>query len=440
MGRPAALFQENNRQGNAASLMHQARHDKQIPALFTRAADNAIVSATRNLLLPIKKRYPENAMSKLDTLLAQAGSRWDEKTGAISMPVYHSSTFRHPGLGQSTGYDYSRTANPTRGVLEQTLARAEGGEAAQAFTFASGLAAIDAVARLFKTGDRILVTEDVYGGTFRLFEKIFRPYGIEAVYVNTADQAAVQQALNSNIAAVFLEVPSNPLLNVADICAITDLARSKGALTIVDNTFLTFCRQRPLELGADIVVYSATKYLGGHDDVVAGVAITAKPELAEKIGFVQNAAGAILGPQDAWLLLRGLKTLPLRLAKQEYNARVLAQWLSRHERVSKVYYPGLSHHPGHDLLKRQASGFGAMLSFEVADANRIPAILAGVRVFMFAESLGGVESLITFPSVQTHADIAPEVRERLGINDRLLRLSIGIEDAEDLRQDLEQVL
>ena len=379
-------------------------------------------------------------MEKLATLLAQAGSRWDEKTGAISMPVYHSSTFRHPGLGQSTGYDYSRTANPTRSALEQTLASAEGGPDAQAFAFASGLAAIDAITRLFKPGDRIVVTEDVYGGTYRLFEKIFRPYGIETIYVNTAALAEVTQALNADIAAVFLEVPSNPLLKVADIRAIADLALRKGALTIVDNTFLTFCRQRPLDLGADIVVYSATKYLGGHDDVVAGVVVTSKPELAEKISFIQNAAGAILGPQDAWLLLRGLKTLPLRLAKQEQTAQSLAGWLARHKRVNKVYYPGLAAHPGHDLLTQQASGFGAMLAFEVSDPGRIPAILAGVRVFMFAESLGGVESLITFPSVQTHADIDLEVRERLGINDSLLRLSIGIEDAEDLRQDLEQVL
>lgn len=379
-------------------------------------------------------------MAKLDTLLAQAGSRWDEKTGAISMPVYHSSTFRHAGLGQSTGFDYSRTGNPTRSELEQTLAQAEGGDHTQAFAFASGLAAIDAVMRLFKQGDRILVTEDVYGGTFRLFEKILRPIGIDAVYVNTADMAEVRQAITPNIAAVFLEVPSNPLLNVADIRSIVSIAAQKGALVIVDNTFLTFCCQRPLELGADIVVYSATKYLCGHDDVVAGAAITARPELAEKIGFLQNAAGAILGPQDSWLLLRGMKTLPLRLAKQEVNAQALAEWLSRHPRVSRVYYPGLTKHPGHALLKQQASGFGAMVSFEVTDQARVPDILAGVRVFMFAESLGGIESLITFPSVQTHADMDPAVRERLGINNRLLRLSVGIEDVEDLRQDLERVL
>jgi cystathionine gamma-synthase/cystathionine beta-lyase len=379
-------------------------------------------------------------MHKLETLLVQAGARWDDKTGAVSMPVYHSSTFRHPGLGQSTGYDYSRTANPTRSVLEQVLAQAEGGNQARAFAFSSGLAAIDAIARLFKPGDRIVATEDLYGGTYRLFEKIFRRYGLEFVYVNTADTAAVQQAFTARVAAIFVEVPSNPLLNVADIRTIAGLAARNGALLIVDNTFLTFCCQRPLDLGADITVYSATKYLGGHDDVVAGIAITAKPELAEKIGFMQNAAGAILGPQDSWLLLRGLKTLPLRLARQEKNALELARWLAQHPRVTRVYYPGLPEHPGHELLKQQASGFGAMVSFEVADQAMIERILANVQVFMFAESLGGVESLITFPAVQTHADIAPDVRERLGINDRLLRLSVGIEDIDDLRRDLEEVL
>lgn len=379
-------------------------------------------------------------MAQLETILAQAGSRWDDKTGAVSMPVYHSSTFRHPGLGQSTGFDYSRTANPTRSALEKTLAEAEGGEGVRAFAFASGLAAIDAIVRLFQPGDRILVTEDLYGGTFRLFEKLFRPYGIEAVYVDTADPAAVARALTPGVKAVFLEVPSNPLLNVADIRAIAVLAKRHGALTIVDNTFLTFARQRPLELGADISVYSGTKYLCGHNDVVAGVIATARPELADRIGFIQNAAGAILGPQESWLLLRGLKTLPLRLERQERSAQTLASWLATQPRVAAVHYPGLPSHPGHDLLRRQASGFGAMISFEVTDPDRVPAILAGVRVFMFAESLGGVESLITFPAVQTHADIDPAVRERLGINHRLLRLSVGIEAVDDLRQDLERVL
>jgi cystathionine beta-lyase/cystathionine gamma-synthase len=380
-------------------------------------------------------------MARLNTLLAQAGSRWDERTGAISMPVYHSSTFRHPALGKSTGFDYSRTSNPTRAVLEETLALAEGGTGTRAFAFASGLAAIDAVLRLFRPGDRILATEDLYGGTFRLFEKLFRPYGIETAYVNTADLAAVEAALvDERICAVFLEVPSNPLLNVADISAIAALARCRGALTIVDNTFMTPGRQRPLELGADIVVYSATKYLGGHDDVVAGVALAQRPELAEKIAFHQNAAGAILGPDDSWLLLRGLKTLPLRLAQQEASAQVLAEWLATHPKVRHVYYPGLPTHPGHQAMRRQASGFGAMLALEIDDAARVPGILAGVRTFMFAESLGGVQSLITYPMVQTHADIDPPIRERLGINDRLLRLSIGIEDVADLQRDLTEVL
>jgi cystathionine beta-lyase/cystathionine gamma-synthase len=377
-------------------------------------------------------------MERLETRLAQAGSRWDERTGAVSMPVYHSATFRHPALGHSTGFDYSRTANPTRQVLEDVLAAADGG--VRGFAFASGLAAIDAVMRLFQPGDRIVATEDLYGGTFRLFEKLFRPYGIETVYVNTADTAAVAAALDPRTRAVFLEVPSNPLLNVADISAIAGLARAHGALTIVDNTFMTACRQRPLELGADLVVYSATKYLGGHDDVVAGAVVAGTPELAARIAFFQNAAGAVLGPQDSWLLLRGLKTLPLRLARQEQNAGQLAEWLTRQPQVSRVFYPGLPSHPGHGLLKQQALGFGAMIAFEITDPGRIPAILAGVRTFLFAESLGGVESLITFPVAQTHADIAPEIRARLGISDRLLRLSVGIEAIEDLQADLEQVL
>jgi cystathionine gamma-synthase/cystathionine beta-lyase len=383
----------------------------------------------------------EVARTALATLLAQAGSRWDERTGAVSMPVYRSSTFRHPGLGQSTGFDYSRTANPTRSALEQTLAAAEGGEATHAFAFASGLAAIDTVLRLFEPGDRVVATEDLYGGTFRLFDKVLRRQGIETLYVDTARLTTVAEALaEPGIRGVFLEVPSNPLLSVADIGAIAGLAQTRGALTIVDNTFLTFCRQRPLELGAEVVVYSATKYLGGHDDVVAGAVVTHRPDLAERIGFLQNAVGAILGADDSWLLLRGLKTLPLRLAQQEANAQALAEWLSRHPRIGRVYYPGLARHPGHELLARQSTGFGAMVAFEVTDPARVPDILAGVRVFMFAESLGGVGSLITFPAVQTHADLDPAVRERLGISNRLLRLSVGIEDAEDLRRDLERVL
>ena len=375
---------------------------------------------------------------KIETILAQAGARWDEETGAVSMPVYRSSTFRHPGLGQSTGFDYSRTSNPTRKVLEETMAQIDGG--VRGLAFASGLAAIDAVLRLFKPGDVLVATEDLYGGTFRLFERLFKGYGIETVYVNTAETGAVERALDGRVRGIFLEVPSNPLLNVADIPAIVALAAPRGILTIVDNTFLTPYRQRPLELGADITVYSGTKYLGGHDDVIAGVVVTRRPELAERLAFIQNAAGAILGADDSWLLLRGLKTLALRLARQEQNALAIAQWLSTHPRVRRVYYPGLPSHPGHETLRRQAGGFGAMVSFQVTDAAAIPRILAEVKVFLFAESLGGVGSLITFPAAQTHADMDPAVRERLGITNRLLRLSIGVEDIDDLRGDLERVL
>jgi cystathionine gamma-synthase/cystathionine beta-lyase len=376
---------------------------------------------------------------EISTLLAQSGNRKDDRTGAISVPIYQTASFGHPALGQSTGFDYSRTSNPTRLALEETLAAADGG--IKGFAFASGLAAIDAVLHLFKTGDRIIVTEDPYGGTVRLFEKVFRPLGIEAIYVDTSDIKAVEVALSSpDIRGIFLETPTNPLLRIADIRAIATLARPRGILTIVDNTFLTPVFQKPLALGADIAVYSATKYLSGHNDVVAGAVVVGTPELAERIGFYQNAIGGILGPLDSWLVIRGLKTLPLRLHKQQENAERIAAWLTTHPRVRRVRYPGLAEHPGRDILIRENIGSGSMISFEVDASYRVANILSGVKVFLFAESLGGVESLITYPAVQTHTDLDPQVRERLGINDRLLRLSVGIEDVNDLIRDLEAVL
>jgi cystathionine beta-lyase/cystathionine gamma-synthase len=377
--------------------------------------------------------------SKLSTLFAQAGSRRDPATGAISVPIYQTASFSHPALGRSTGFDYSRTSNPTRLALEETLAAADGG--ARGFAFASGLAALDTLLRLFAPGDRIVVTEDLYGGTFRLFERVFRPLGIDARYVDTADTAAVGRALEEpRVRAVFVETPTNPLLKIADLRALADLTRARSALLVVDNTFLTPCLQRPLDLGADVVAYSATKFLAGHNDVVAGALVARTPELADKIAFLQNACGAVLGPQDAWLTLRGLKTLPLRLRQQQENATAIAAWLAGHPRVRRVLYPGLPSHPGHEILVREGSGFGGMIAFEVDAPDRIPAILENVRVFLFAESLGGVESLITYPAVQTHADIDPATRERLGINASLLRLSVGIEDADDLIRDLASVL
>ena len=376
---------------------------------------------------------------KTATLFAQAGNRRDDRTGAISVPIYQTASFSHPALGASTGFDYSRSSNPTRLALEETLAAAEGGS--RAFAFASGLAAIDCVLHLFKSGDRLVVTEDLYGGTFRLFEKVYRPLGLDAIYVNTSDLAAVTRALaEPGVRAVFIESPTNPLLRIADLRAIAENARARKILTIVDNTFLTPCQQRPLTQGADLVVYSATKYLAGHNDVVAGAVVARTPELAERVAFFQNAVGGILGPQDSWLVLRGLKTLPLRMEKQQSNALRIAQWLTSHAHVRAVHYPGLPNHPGRDILLREMSGFGGMISFEVDNATRIPAILSGVQVFLFAESLGGVESLITYPAVQTHADIDPATRARLGIHERLLRLSVGIEDADDLITDLQQVL
>lgn len=376
---------------------------------------------------------------RIATSLAQAGSRRDARTGAISVPIYQTASFGHPALGQSTGFDYSRTSNPTRLALEDTLALADGG--ARGFAFASGLAAIDSVLRLFGAGDRIVVTEDLYGGTFRLLEQVLRPAGLEFVYVDTSDLGAVTRALaGERVRAVFIESPTNPLLRVADLRAIAAAARPRGILTIVDNTFLTPVLQRPLALGADLVVYSATKYLAGHNDVVAGAVVAADAELARRVAFLQNAVGGILGPQDSWLTLRGLKTLPLRLARQQENAMAIATWLSRHPRVPAVHYPGLPGHPGRAILDREHAGYGGMIAFEVSDPARVPHILAGVKTFIFAESLGGVESLITYPAVQTHADMDPAVRERLGINSRLLRLSVGIEDVGDLIADLEGLL
>ena len=354
------------------------------------------------------------------------------------MPVYQTATFRHPGLGQSTGFDYSRSGNPTRAVLEETVARIEGGSRALAFT--SGMAAVDCLFRIFKPGDAVVVTEDPYGGTFRLLDKIFRPIGIEVIFVDTSRIEAVRRTIKNGVKAVLVESPTNPMLRIADIRQICRVAAEKGVLTIVDNTFLTPCVQRPIELGADAVLYSATKYLSGHNDVLAGILVTREQELADKVYFYQNSTGAVLGPWDSWLVLRGLKTLPLRMERQQANAQKLALWLSGHRKVTKVLYPGLIDHPGHDLLKDQARGFGAIVSFEVDDPALVPIILSRVEVFLFAESLGGVESLITFPAVQTHADVDPEIRERLGINDRLLRISVGLEHIDDLIEDLSQAM
>lgn len=374
---------------------------------------------------------------KINTRLAQIGNRQDP-TGAISFPVYYSATFSHPALGESTGFDYSRSGNPTRQVLEQAIAQLEGG--VRGFAFASGMAALTTLLALFKAGDHLIVTEDPYGGTYRLLNNVFSSYGLETTYVDTSNTDCIQKALRPNSKAIICETPTNPLMRIADLKGLGELAKTRNILSIVDNTFMTPFLQRPLELGADIVVHSATKYLGGHHDVVAGVIAIRDEELGEKISYLQNAMGAVLGPQDSWLLIRGLKTLGLRLKVQEENAAVIAQWLKAHPKVENTYYPGLSDHPGHYIHKEQAAGFGAIISFLVKDSNLIPEVLRRVKIISFAESLGGVESLITYPWSQTHSEIPVETRQRLGVNDRLLRLSVGIEDVQDLIDDLTQAL
>jgi cystathionine beta-lyase/cystathionine gamma-synthase len=370
---------------------------------------------------------------KTSTMAVQIGVGQDA-TGAMSFPIYQNATFSHPAFGQSTGYDYSRSGNPTRKVLEEGIAQLDGG--VRGFAYASGMAAITNLLLLFKQGDHLVVTEDLYGGTFRVIDKVFVKQGLTATYVDTSDPDAVSRAIRENTRAVLLEVPTNPLLKVADIRKISDMAKGKGILTIVDSTFLTPYLMRPLELGADVVVYSATKFISGHNDVLAGLVVVKDEELAKQVYFVQNSVGAVLGPQDCWLVIRGLKTLGVRIDRQLENARTIAEWLVRQAGVTRVYYPGLETDPGHLLLKDQARGFGAMVSFEVTDRQMAERILKQVQLISFAESLGGVESLITFPAFQTHMDMDPAERERMGINDRLLRLSVGIEDAGDLLEDL----
>lgn len=374
----------------------------------------------------------------IGTQAVQIGLEWDTRTGAVSVPIYQTATFRHPGLGQSTGYDYTRSGNPTRQSLEDGMARLDNG--ARACAYASGMAAIANLLLLFRSGDHLIVTEDLYGGTCRLFDKVFDQFGLTFSYVDTSDVEAVRAALTPQTKAVFVESLTNPLLKFADIPALSTLCRAHNLLLIVDNTFLTPYLLRPLDLGADIAVYSASKYLAGHNDTIAGLVVVKDAELAERVYYHQNAAGAILGPQDSWLVMRGIKTLGVRLDRQQENAGKIAGWLKDHPAVAKVYYPGLEDHPGHALIKRDSRGFGAMIAFEVASHALVEQVLMKTRLISFAESLGGVESLITFPEVQTHADIPPELRARLGINNTLLRLSVGIEDGNDLIEDLRQAL
>jgi cystathionine gamma-synthase len=375
---------------------------------------------------------------KLNSKIVHVGVNSDPTTGSVSTPIYQNATFRHPALGQSTGFDYSRTKNPTRLATEKAIADLEGGAAGYAFS--SGMAAITTLLMLYQSGDHIVITEDCYGGTYRVLDKVFAKFGLAANFVDGSDLKAVSDAIKSNTKALLIETPTNPLMKIADIRAIVALVKGRDIHTIVDNTFLSPYFQRPLELGADIVVHSGSKYLSGHNDVICGLATAKDPALCEKIGFLQNSTGGILGPQDAWLLLRGMKTLALRMERHNTNALAVANWLKTHAQVKQVYYPGLQGHSGKEVQEQQASGYGGMLSFEVFEEDVVPQVLERVKLFHFAESLGGVESLITFPAVQTHADMPAEVRAKLGISNTLLRVSVGIEDIEDIIADLEQAL
>lgn len=372
------------------------------------------------------------------TKLIHGGTPVDPHTGAVSVPIYQTSTYKQDDIGVHRGYEYSRTGNPTRHALEELIKELEGG--ARGLAFSSGMAAIHTVLSRLDSGDHLLVTDDVYGGTFRIVTRVLARLGIEATFVDTADLDALGQAIRPNTKALLVETPTNPLLKLTDIAAVSSWTKAHGLLFIVDNTFGTPYWQTPLALGADVVVHSATKYLGGHSDVVAGLVVTADEKLGEELHYIQNAVGGVLGPHDSWLLIRGMKTLGLRMEAHEANARAIASVLAEHPAVRKVYYPGLPDHPQHELAKQQALGFGGMISFDVGSAERAAEVLRKVKYFTLAESLGAVESLISVPARMTHASIPKERRELLGITDGLMRISVGIEDREDLIADLVQSL
>ena len=361
-------------------------------------------------------------MYKIETILAQIGNRSETATGTVNPPLYFSTAYRHGGIGQSTGFDYIRTGNPTRAILESAIADLEHGD--QGFACSSGMAAIFTVLSLFQSGDEWLVSEDLYGGTYRLLEQGFKKWGLKTQYINTCCVEEVENKITPQTKAIFLETPTNPLMQESDIAAIAEIAKKHGILVIVDNTFYTPILQQPILLGADIVIHSATKYLGGHNDVLAGLIVAKGKEICEGLALHHNGAGGVLSPFDSWLVMRGMKTLALRMSKHEKNAKKLVEYLTNHESVAEVLYPGK----------------GGMLSFYLKEEAWINPFLQNIALISFAESLGGTESLITYPATQTHADIPEEIRVAQGVDNRLLRFSVGIEDADDLMEDLEQAL
>ncbi|MEY8536908.1 cystathionine gamma-synthase [Lactococcus muris] len=372
---------------------------------------------------------------KIRTKMIHGGISEDATSGAVSVPIYQVSTYKQEGVGQPKAYEYSRSGNPTRHALESLIADLEGG--VRGFAFGSGLAGIHAVLSIFKAGDHIIMGNDVYGGTFRLMDKVMQNFGLEYDLVDLTDFSALNKAIKPTTTALYFETPSNPLMKILDIRQLTEVAQENNLITIVDNTFATPYFQRPLSLGADIVLHSGTKYLGGHSDVVSGLVTTNDTNLAERIGFMQNSIGGVLGPQDSWLVQRGIKTLALRMEAHATNAQKIAEFLEKSPQVSKVYYPGLSTDSGYEIASKQMSGFGGMLSFELQDESKVKYFVESLKYFTLAESLGGVESLIEVPAVMTHASIPKHLREAVGIKDGLIRLSVGIEDIHDLLEDLQ---
>ena len=383
-------------------------------------------------------KHREKRPRSARTLAAQAGVRADWAYGAVSAPIYPTAIYRYEEFGKHRGFDYSRAQNPTRGALEEVLAELEQGE--RAVAFASGMAAVSAAMGLFVPGDRILCSDDLYGGTYRLFEQVLRPLGLSFDYVDMGDPAGIEAAVRAETKALFIETPTNPLMKIADLRGAAAVAKRHGLLTLVDNTFMSPALQRPIPLGADLVIQSATKFLGGHNDLIGGAVIAADPDLGERLLFIQKAVGAVPGAFDCWLLLRGIKTLHLRVARAQETAGLLAGFLAEHPFVARVHYPGLDGHPRRALHMAQADGPGSIISFELRDSAAVPAFLGAPQTVLLAESLGGVESLITHPSTMTHADIPLEEQAAVGLTPALVRLSVGIEDADDLRADLEQAL
>ncbi len=374
----------------------------------------------------------------INTALIHGGISLDERTGAVNVPIYQTSTFKQDGLGKMRGYEYSRTGNPTREALEALIAELENGYAG--FAFASGMAAATAVLSLLNSGDKVLISSNVYGGTFRVLDKVFNHFGITYKISDTEDIASFEKDITDDVKAVLLESPANPLMTVTDIAAVSEVAHKHNLLVIVDNTFMTPYLQKPLDLGADIVIHSATKYLGGHSDVVAGLAVVKTKELAEKIAFIQNSTGGVLPPFDSFLLIRGIKTLSVRMDRHVSNAEKAAEYLVNNKAVKNVYYPGLKTDKGYEINKKQARNGGVMISFELVDGYDIEKFFESLKLVMLAESLRGVESLVCHPSTMTHASIPEEIRKKVGITDGLIRLSIGIEDIDDILEDIDNAI